>query len=943
MASKASAMVTLSCYRDTNSITRYYKLGTSTPTKPTTKPPSGWSTTEPSYTSGSTNSLYLCDLIEFSDGTYTYSAVNKSSSYEAAKDAYNKAVSVETRITTAETSIEQNKTDISLRATKTELNALVEGNLVVNGFGLNKDNYNFSQWTFNGVDKCDGFPSFNFTGTSRDLLIPQYMIPIDINKKYEFKMSFKGDSSKKLYLGWDEFDIDGKLISATYCMGYSASTTTLAKDLKDGDTVVYLTSASGWTSSTAAHQLGLIFWNYKDSTGYQYPEGVYSRNAWINLYTFANVNKTNNTITLNSAWNHGTFPAGTKVSQSNSGGHKYFNYSNAYYPSDWTETSYIIGGIQELYKQQVNRINQAAKYMRFIILHNYGGGSTSSKTCISKISLRDVTLEKNLSDNYYTKTQTDAKIKVESDRITSAVSRISNNETAISTLEQTADGLTVRLDTTDSNVATAQSTADTAKTNAATAQSTANSVKTDLANNYTKKTLPDTRSDNQPPSWYFTNYPKQIITEFKSCSAIGLTGVGTYCSLQTIVPWGDSSGGYPKQTAKVESTGKEFWRVGTSASAWSSWIDPYALANTANTTANTAKTNAATAQTTANTARTEAANAAKTATNYLGFSSAGLVVGDMTASTLGKNVLIDSDSVDIRTGDTVLASFGANQVILGQNAANSEIELCDGAGVIKALTSGASTSYPKYDSIAIESQEIEMNCQRFVATITNVDGSTTPTYKNTAEIYTLSYKSSDGAYARMGGECEITSSGDIYQTGVSAMGLDDSTNTKTMLYTEFWDESANKWAASNQVSVFTNKTTMSKPIVIDGTWFTGKNKTLWSGGYYMSGTQTATLSEAISAQANGIVLIWSYYVDGAVDNSNFIPYFIPKQFVSLHNGKGISMFMTNGTMSVAASKYVYVSDTKLTGHANNDDAATTKNCGITSTPKQWVLRYVIGV
>ena len=81
MGSKASAMVTLSSYRDTKSITRYYKLGSSTPSKPTAKPPSGWMTSEPTHTSGSTASLYFCDLIDFSDGTYTYTAVNKSSSY----------------------------------------------------------------------------------------------------------------------------------------------------------------------------------------------------------------------------------------------------------------------------------------------------------------------------------------------------------------------------------------------------------------------------------------------------------------------------------------------------------------------------------------------------------------------------------------------------------------------------------------------------------------------------------------------------------------------------------------------------------------------------------------------------------------------------------------------------------------------------------------------
>lgn len=94
MAVKASCTVTLSCYRDTQSITRYYKLQSSTssaPSKPTTNPPTGWDDTEPSYTSGSTNTLYFCDLTVFSDGTWAYSTVSKSSSYEAAKEAYNKA------------------------------------------------------------------------------------------------------------------------------------------------------------------------------------------------------------------------------------------------------------------------------------------------------------------------------------------------------------------------------------------------------------------------------------------------------------------------------------------------------------------------------------------------------------------------------------------------------------------------------------------------------------------------------------------------------------------------------------------------------------------------------------------------------------------------------------------------------------------------------------
>lgn len=95
MAVKASGSITLSSIRDVSACYRYYLLQSSTlakPAAPTTWPPGGgWDDTEPSYTSGSTNSLYTVDLTVFSDGSFAYSAVSLSSSYEAAKEAWNKA------------------------------------------------------------------------------------------------------------------------------------------------------------------------------------------------------------------------------------------------------------------------------------------------------------------------------------------------------------------------------------------------------------------------------------------------------------------------------------------------------------------------------------------------------------------------------------------------------------------------------------------------------------------------------------------------------------------------------------------------------------------------------------------------------------------------------------------------------------------------------------
>ena len=93
---KAKAEITIFNIKDVKSVTRYYLLQSSTaaiPSKPTTiTPGSNWKTTEPSYTGDSTNTLYFVDLTIMSDGkTFSYSDVSKSSSYEAAKAAWNKA------------------------------------------------------------------------------------------------------------------------------------------------------------------------------------------------------------------------------------------------------------------------------------------------------------------------------------------------------------------------------------------------------------------------------------------------------------------------------------------------------------------------------------------------------------------------------------------------------------------------------------------------------------------------------------------------------------------------------------------------------------------------------------------------------------------------------------------------------------------------------------
>ena len=134
MAVKASGTITISKERDVSATWRFYIIAasTSTPSKPTDAQgkayvsdrtiPSGWSLSEPAYDGTSTNSLYTCDLTSFTDGEVSWSEVSKSSSYEAAKQAYNLANTTSSNLTTE---INQRKAEYGTCATAAATQAKV--------------------------------------------------------------------------------------------------------------------------------------------------------------------------------------------------------------------------------------------------------------------------------------------------------------------------------------------------------------------------------------------------------------------------------------------------------------------------------------------------------------------------------------------------------------------------------------------------------------------------------------------------------------------------------------------------------------------------------------------------------------------------------------------------------------------------------------------------
>lgn len=115
-------------------------------------------------------------------------------------------------------------------------------------------------------------------------------------------------------------------------------------------------------------------------------------------------------------------------------------------------------------------------------------------------------------------------------------------------------------------------------------------------------------------------------------------------------------------------------------------------------------------------------------------------------------------------------------------------------------------------------------------------------------------------------------------------------------------------------------------------------KVLWSGGLYMGASHTATLSENVTNQLNGIVLVWSKYSNGTQDYE-WNCFFIPKQMVTKHPGGGHAMYCIGAWPSY---KYVYINKTTITGASSNNNKVNKIN-GVTVDSTNHVLRYVIGV
>ena len=123
--------------------------------------------------------------------------------------------------------------------------------------------------------------------------------------------------------------------------------------------------------------------------------------------------------------------------------------------------------------------------------------------------------------------------------------------------------------------------------------------------------------------------------------------------------------------------------------------------------------------------------------------------------------------------------------------------------------------------------------------------------------------------------------------------------------------------------------------------FSPDAKLLWSGEWYMKREHVASLAEAVSAQKNGIVIVFSEY-NGGTTNDYYQAFFVPKWEAATHPYMRYVFTLTTGNFAVIGTKVLQVNDSSIIGVEENAQTGTSAS-GIKYTNNRFVMRKVIGV
>lgn len=324
---------------------------------------------------------------------------------------------------------------------------------------------------------------------------------------------------------------------------------------------------------------------------------------------------------------------------------------------------------------------------------------------------------------------------------------------------------------------------------------------------------------------------------------------------------------------------------------------------------------------------TDILNAAKTATNYITMDYNGVMVSDTSQGSYGSNVLIASDGVNIRNGTTTVASFKANEIELGKGNKNSVIKLCDGFGKISVVHEDyGGGSYSEFFKIYSPTTEIcgddwvMLETGRGVSSITVRNNEITATNYGTNNQSILSVYAQDyNAWINFQVMNSISGSFEMNDFRITSR---DTTTNHTII-SEQYMQASKGFTCGSATDNF-------------------QNNVLWSGtALWPSDQHTCNFSKPVSQQPHGILLVFRGY-DGNALNTDWHTFFVSKKEISSHQGQGHSFFLAHTPGTNFATKYIYIYDSYLRGHANNNQTGTGSN-GVKYANNKYALQYVVGV
>ena len=370
------------------------------------------------------------------NATITDVAVEATASKLRLKYAYASQSDL-TSLTTTVNNVSQTATSNS--ASITQLNTTVQKNyemvasrgeqLVTNGSGMLGDNTNFSSWVYDPSVSMNG-SSGSFTTNGREKVAHTWatdeFFPVNVGEQYLLSYDIKcetDDAELPLFYSYvNLYDIDKLAIDHAHVHYPEGTMTTLARDLNNGDTEVYLTNIDSSFVYTSG-RTGFAFWNYENSTGYAYPVGIYTRYVYHYYYdSQSSIDTVNNKVTLTKPWTSGPYPAGTPVSQSLGGANfVYVAARDIRVPIGETHREGTIGPgliLATAYPESAPyKFREAAAYAKIGFLWNYQAKSNA------QIWIANVSFAKNVA------------AKAELDTLSSTVTYKFN------TVEQTLEGI----------------------------------------------------------------------------------------------------------------------------------------------------------------------------------------------------------------------------------------------------------------------------------------------------------------------------------------------------------------------------------------------------------------------------------------------------------------------------------------------------------------------